>query len=236
MKLTQKRLLEIIEEEVRSAEQDVPFTNVEDLNNARTELIARLNAADLASETHKDTILQSIRDLIDTLSGKGKTVGLQEYGGAASNFGGKVGGLGAARTDGVDISDHDLYGPQQNAEDNFIGILIDIGQMLEEWQRKQYPSDEARSKSYYEDLQNLLGGYDPCVHHGEKCDDVHPNQSHEECIQVTINDGLQEGKKENKVSKKISHLKNKEKKPHKQAVAMALNMEKEGRLTKDGKY
>ena len=194
MKLTQKRLLEIIEEEVRSAEQDVPFTNVEDLNNARTELIARLNAADLASETRKDTILQSIRDLIDTLSGKGKTVGLQEYGRAASNFGGKVGGLGAARTDGVDISDHDLYGPQQNAEDNFIGILIDIGQMLEEWQRKKYHSDEARYESYYEDLQNLLGGYDPCVHHGEKCDDVHPNQTHEECIQVTINDGLQEGK------------------------------------------
>ena len=100
--------------------------------------------------------------------------------------------MGGVRTDGVDISDHDLYGPQQNAEDNFIGILIDIGQMLEEWQRKQYSSDEARYKSYYEDLQNLLGGYDPCVHHGEKCDDVHPNQTHEECIQVTINDGLQE--------------------------------------------
>ena len=194
MKLTQKRLLEIIEEEVRSAEQDVPFTNVEDLNNARTELIARLNAADLASETKESTILQSMRDLWAALTGEGKTVGIREYGGAASNFGGKVGGLGGVRTDGVDISDHDLYGPQQNAEDNFIGILIDIGQMLEEWQRKKYHSDEARYESYYEDLQNLLGGYDPCVHHGEKCDDVHPNQSHEECIQVTINDGLQEGK------------------------------------------
>jgi hypothetical protein len=38
------------------------------------------------------------------------------------------------------------------------------------------------------------------------------------------------------VSKKISHLQSKEGVPHKQAVAMAINMDKEGRLTKGGKY
>jgi hypothetical protein len=119
-------------------------------------------------------------------------VRIAESGGVAGNFGGTAMELGAIRPDGVDISDHDPYGPQQNAEDNFIGILIDIGRMLEEWERKEYLSDEARYKSYFEDLQNLLGQYDPCVHHGKKCEDTHPNQTHEECIQVTINDGLQE--------------------------------------------
>lgn len=38
------------------------------------------------------------------------------------------------------------------------------------------------------------------------------------------------------VSKKISHLVKSEGKPQKQAVAMALNMEREGRLTKEGGY
>ena len=163
---------------------------------------------------------------------------INESGGVSGNFGGVAGDLGAVggRGQEVDSPDHDLYGPQQNAEDSFIGILIDIGRMLDEWQTKEYASAEDRYQSYFEDLQGLLGQHDPCVHHGEKCDEVHPNQTHEECVQVTINDGLQEGKKKDKVSKKISHLKSKENKPHKQAVAMALNMEKEGRLTKDGKY
>ena len=38
------------------------------------------------------------------------------------------------------------------------------------------------------------------------------------------------------VSKKISHLVKGEGKPQKQAVAMAMNMEREGRLTKEGGY
>ena len=38
------------------------------------------------------------------------------------------------------------------------------------------------------------------------------------------------------VSKKISHLVKSEGKPQKQAVAMALNMQREGRLTKEGGY
>ena len=45
-----------------------------------------------------------------------------------------------------------------------------------------------------------------------------------------------EEKKDNRVSKKISHLQSKEGVPHKKAVAMAINIDKEGRLTKGGKY
>ena len=42
--------------------------------------------------------------------------------------------------------------------------------------------------------------------------------------------------KGNAVSKKISHLVESEGKPQKTAVVMAMNMEREGRLTKEGGY
>jgi hypothetical protein len=115
-----------------------------------------------------------------------------ESDGVAGNFGGVAGELGAQRTAGVDSPDHDLYGPQQTAEDNFVGILNDIGHMLDVWEQKNYMSDEARYQSYFEDLQNLLEEYDPCAHRGEKCEDSHPGQSHEECVEVTINNALYE--------------------------------------------
>ena len=119
---------------------------------------------------------------------------IKESGGVAGNFGGRSGGLGAVggRADGPDSPDHDLQGPQQNAEDSLIGLMIELGQMLDVWEKKDYPSDEDRYKSYFSDLQGLLSKYDPCAHHGKKCDEAHPNQTHEECIEVTINDALQE--------------------------------------------
>ena len=117
---------------------------------------------------------------------------INESGGVAGNFGGAAMELGAQRASGNDMPDHDLYGPQQTAEDNFVGILIDIGRMLDIWEQKEYPSDEARYMSYFEDLQGLLEQYDPCAHVGQKCEDNHPNQSHEECIEVTINNALYE--------------------------------------------
>ena len=67
---------------------------------------------------------------------------INESGGVASNFGGAAMQLGAQRDSGNDMPDHDLYGPQQTAEDNFVGILIDIGRMLDIWEQKEYPSDE----------------------------------------------------------------------------------------------
>jgi len=50
--------------------------------------------------------------------------------------------------------------------------------------------------------------------------------------------GTQKRNKTNKsvVSKKISHLVKREGVPQEQAVAMAINMNKKGRLTKEGGY
>ena len=122
---------------------------------------------------------------------------LSEYGGVAGNFGGAAGGLGTVGGRGgqeLDSPDHSLTGPEHIAEDSLVGLLVDLNRALEEWERKEYSSDEARYKSYFQDIQRLVEEYDPCVHVGQKCDQAHPNQSHEECIEVTINDGLQEEK------------------------------------------
>jgi len=124
---------------------------------------------------------------------------IKEAGGVAGNVGGKSGELGAigGRGQGLDSPDHSLYGPQDLAEDNLVGLLVDLGRTLVEWEQKEYPSDEIKWKSYYEDISNLVAEYDPCAHPGEECADAHPDQSHEECIEVTINKDLQEQKENN---------------------------------------
>jgi hypothetical protein len=126
---------------------------------------------------------------------------LNETGGVAGNFGGRTGALATVAGRGQDELDSPnttVYGPEQNAEDSLISLLIELGQTLDAWQEKEYATDEIRYQSYFEDIQNLLGAYDPCVHHGEKCDEAHPGQTHEECIEVTINDSLYEKKERGK--------------------------------------
>lgn len=164
---------------------------------------------------------------------------LKERGGDIGGFGGVAGALGTVagrKGHEADKPDHDLHGPQQIAEDDLVELLVKLGTTLDEWATKKYHTPEDRAQSYFEDIQMIVEEFDPCAHQGQSCDEAHPDQSHEECIEVTINDSLYEEKKSDRVSKKISHLKSKEKMPQKQAVATALNMEKEGRLTKDGKY
>ena len=73
-----------------------------------------------------------------------------------------------------------------------IGLLADLGHTLVEWERREYRSDEVRYKSYFQDIQKLLEEHDPCAHKGQKCDEAHPGQTHEECIEVTINKDLYE--------------------------------------------
>ena len=113
---------------------------------------------------------------------------LNELGGVAGNLGAVAGRAGQE----ADSPDHSLSGPEQIAEDSLVGLLVDLNEALKEWEQRDYPSDETRHQSYFQDIQKLVEDYDPCVHVGQKCDQAHPNQSHEECIEVTINDGLQE--------------------------------------------
>ena len=119
---------------------------------------------------------------------------LNELGGLAGALGTVAGRAGHE----ADSPDHSLSGPEHIAEDSLVGLLVDLNSALEQWEQKEYPSDEIRYQSYFEDIQNLLGAYDPCVHHGEKCDEAHPGQTHEECIEVTINDSLYEKKERGK--------------------------------------
>ena len=119
---------------------------------------------------------------------------LNELGGVAGSLGALAGRAGQE----ADSPDHSLSGPEQVAEDSLVGLLVDLNRALEQWEQREYPSDEIRYKSYFDDIQKLVEEYDPCAHPGQKCDQVHPNQNHEECIEVTINDGLQETKRGNK--------------------------------------
>ena len=120
---------------------------------------------------------------------------IKEMGSTLGNFGGQAGALGTVagrKGQELDKADQSEYGPAQLAEDSLIGLLADLGHTLVEWERREYRSDEVRYKSYFQDLQKLLEEYDPCAHKGQKCDEAHPGQTHEECIEVTINKDLQE--------------------------------------------
>ena len=70
----------------------------------------------------------------------------------------------------------------EEAELTLGGLISELRALLEEWEQKSYPSDEARYEGYYEDIQQVTERYDPCAHPGESCGDAHPDQEHEECI------------------------------------------------------
>jgi hypothetical protein len=52
--------------------------------------------------------------------------------------------------------------------------------ILEKWEDTEYDSDEERWQAYAEDIQDLVDGDEPKGHSEEECEEVHPEQSHEE--------------------------------------------------------
>jgi len=123
---------------------------------------------------------------------------IKEVGGVAGNFGGVAGALGTVagrKGQEVDSPDGDLQAPAQIAEDDFTGILISLGNLLDTWTTQNYATPEDQVQSYYDDIQALVEEFDPCAHQGQECEEAHPNQSHEECIEVTVNNELYEAKK-----------------------------------------
>jgi hypothetical protein len=79
-----------------------------------------------------------------------------------------------------------MDGPPEPGPDlpelTLVNLLAELQALLGEWQKKDYPSDEARYEGYYADIAEVVDRYDPCSHPGESCEDAHPDQSHEECM------------------------------------------------------
>jgi len=120
---------------------------------------------------------------------------IKERGGDIGGFGGVAGALGTKagrKGQEVDSPDSDLQAPAQIAEDDFVGILISLGNLLDEWVNQKYATPEIQAQTYYDDIQALVEEFDPCAHQGQECEEAHPNQSHEECIEVTVNNELYE--------------------------------------------
>mgnify|MGYP004457263557 CR=1 FL=1 len=63
-------------------------------------------------------------------------------------------------------------------------ILDDLKEILEKWEEAEYESDEERWQSYAQDIQGMIDQYEgeeePAEHTEEECEEVHPDQTHEE--------------------------------------------------------
>ena len=130
---------------------------------------------------------------------------IKEAGGDIGSFGGVAGALGTKagrKGQEIDSPDSDLQAPAQIAEDDFIGLLISLGNLLDTWVTQKYATPEIRYQSYFDDIQALVEEFDPCAHQGQQCGEAHPDQTHEECIEVTVNNELYEAKKKDCFNRK----------------------------------
>ena len=66
---------------------------------------------------------------------------------------------------------------------SFSNLLMELQKFLDEWEQKDYPSDQARYTGYYTDIQSLVEKYDLCAHPGQSCDEAHQGEEHEECLE-----------------------------------------------------
>ena len=107
---------------------------------------------------------------------------------------------------GVDIRAAQLAGggnavqSGEEAELTLGGLVGELRTLLQEWEEKEYPSDEARYEGYFDDILQVTERYDPCAHPGESCEESHPDQSHGECI-MQNEEGEEELEEANRTAK-----------------------------------
>tara|TARA_R110000824_G_scaffold158101_1_gene331705 strand:- start:524 stop:742 length:219 start_codon:yes stop_codon:yes gene_type:complete len=71
---------------------------------------------------------------------------------------------------------------QEEESSKALNDLLDhLRTLLGQWEEKEYPSDEERYKSYYEDVEKAVEKYDPCAHPGQSCEEAHLGLPHHEC-------------------------------------------------------
>jgi hypothetical protein len=101
--------------------------------------------------------------------------------------------------------------PAEPEEPAHIQQLKDI---LEKWEEAEYDSDEERWQAYAEDIQDLVDGEKSEDHTEEECEEVHPDQTHEE---------WEEGEDKEKDEDKPKKKKEKDKKPKKASKSAGKN-------------
>ena len=109
-------------------------------------------------------------------------------------------------------------GPEAHAEsaEQTDIVLGDLKKVLEKWEEGEYDSDDDRWQEYAEDIQNFIdefgaGEEEPEEHTEEECEEVHPDQAHEEW------EAEQEGGEEEEPSPPKKESKSKKKKESKKS-------------------
>ena len=83
-----------------------------------------------------------------------------------------------------DVGDEDAEEATSSDDTGTEAVLADLKKVLEKWEEAEYESDESRWQEYAKDIQGLINQHEaeaqPEEHTEEECEEVHPDQSHEE--------------------------------------------------------
>ena len=84
----------------------------------------------------------------------------------------------------LDTEDIEAIEPSEAPEASVAVVVQELKGVLEKWEEAEYESDEARWQEYAKDIQNMIDQYEgddaPAEHTEEECEEVHPDQTHEE--------------------------------------------------------
>jgi len=127
--------------------------------------------------------------------------------------------IAAAAKISLDTEDVETPPPSKPAAASVSVVVQELKGVLEKWEETEYESDEARWREYAKDVQGLVGEYESGEkeeHTEEECEEVHPNQTHEEWEEKDddiVDDQPEEEEKKKKSKKKESSSGSKSKSP-----------------------
>jgi len=104
----------------------------------------------------------------------------------------------------LDTEDIEASSPSEAAGASVSVVIQELKGVLEEWEEGEYDSDEERWRAYAKDIQGVVDEHanKPSEEHTEEeCEEVHPDQTHEEW-ETKQEEKSEEGEEPKKKSKK----------------------------------